>query len=66
VAMAQSMAPSYDPTRWADPEMRAQRRAEVEKRQREMGAYYEQAGKDQEARQNAEAREQFDAAHKRT
>ena len=60
VACAQSMVPpTYYPADWSKPEVQAQRRAEAEKSQREMGAYYEQAGKDQETRQNAEERERF-------
>jgi hypothetical protein len=60
VALAQSMVPpTYNPADWSKPEVQAQRRAEAEKRQREMGAYYEQAGKDQEQRQNAEERARF-------
>ncbi len=67
VAMAQSMAPSaYSPADWSKPEYQAARRAAVEKQNREIGAYYAQAGKDQEARQNVEEREHFDAAHRRT
>jgi hypothetical protein len=58
-AYAQSMAPPTNPADWSKPEYQAARRAEAEKRQREMGAYYEQAGKDQETRQNAEERERF-------
>jgi hypothetical protein len=59
-AYSASMTPHANAAaHWADPEVQAQRRAEAEKRQREMGAYYEQAGKDQETRQNAEERERF-------
>jgi hypothetical protein len=59
-AFAASMAPpTYDPARWSDPEQQAARRAEADKQQREMGAHYQQAGKDQEARQNEEERERF-------
>jgi hypothetical protein len=67
VACAQSMVPpTYNPADWSDPEVRAQQRAEAEKRQREMAGYYEQATKDQEARQNAEERERMAASRRVT
>jgi hypothetical protein len=60
VACAQAMMPpSYNPADWSKPDVRAQQRAEAEKQQREMASYYEQATKDQEARQNEEDRAQF-------
>jgi hypothetical protein len=45
--------------------VQAQRRAEVEKEQRENAAYHERAAKEQEERLNREERERFAAqAHK--
>jgi hypothetical protein len=59
-AFAASMAPpTYDPARWSDPDVRAQQRAEAEKRQREMGEFYQRQTEAQEERQNAEERERF-------
>jgi len=55
VLMAQSMAPpSYDPARWSEPDVQAQRRAEAEKRQAEMAQHYEKMTRQQEERRNQE------------
>jgi len=64
---AQSMSPPpYDPARWADPEVQAQRRVEAEKRQREIGEYYQCQTEQQEDRINAEERERFTASRRAT
>jgi hypothetical protein len=58
--MAQSMVPSaYDPARWSDPEVRAQRRAEIMKEQQRIGEHYARMTEEQEQRQNAEERQRF-------
>jgi hypothetical protein len=58
VAVAASMTVPYHPGgAWADPDVQAQRRAEIEKEQREIAAYHERAASDQEARINREERE---------
>jgi hypothetical protein len=59
VACAQSVPATYNPARWSDPDVRAQQRAEAEKRQREMGEFYQRQTEAQEERQNAEERERF-------
>jgi hypothetical protein len=53
------MPPPYDPSRWSDPEQQAAKRDAILKQQREMADHYEQAGKDQETRQNEEERARF-------
>ena len=45
---------------WADPEMRAQRCAEVVKEQQRLTDHYADATEQQEARLNAEERKRFD------
>jgi hypothetical protein len=44
---------------WADPDVQAQRRAEIEKQQREIAAYHQQAAHDEEERVNREERKRF-------
>ncbi len=56
-AMASGMNVPHPGGAWADPEVRAQRRTEVEKSQRELGEYHEQAARDEEDRKNREERE---------
>lgn len=63
--MAAGIAPYHPGGAWADPEVRAQRRTEVEKSQRELGAYHEQAAKDEESRLNREERERSAALPRR-
>jgi hypothetical protein len=63
VAVAASMIIPYHPGgSWADPDVQAQRREEIDKQQREMAAYHEQAARDQEERLNREERERFATA----
>jgi len=50
-------SPVYDPARWSDPAVQAQRRAEVEKQHREIGEYYASMTAEQEDRINREERE---------
>jgi hypothetical protein len=57
VAFAESMIVPSGGSRWADPDVRQQRRAEIEKGQRELGEYYQRETVAQEERINAEARE---------
>ena len=59
------VVPPHPGPRWADDDVRQQRKAEGEKQHREMASYYEQATKDEEDRKNREERERFAAAHKR-
>jgi hypothetical protein len=59
VEVASSMALPHPGPRWSDPEVQAQRRAEVEKSQRELGAHYAQQTVEQERRQNLEETERF-------
>ncbi|OJU24194.1 MAG: hypothetical protein BGN91_00930 [Nitrobacter sp. 62-13] len=64
VAVAASMSVLYHPGgAWAEPEVQARRRAEIEKQQREIAAYHERTTSDQEARINREERERFAALH---
>lgn len=65
-SFAQSMAPSaYNPARWSDADVQAQRRAEIEKEQQRLASFYEQQTAQQEARQNQEERERFAETSKR-
>jgi hypothetical protein len=65
-AYATSMAlPACDPVSWSAPEVRAQQRAEAEKRQREIGEHYARMTEGQEERQNAEERERFSRRYRR-
>jgi hypothetical protein len=60
VAVAASMTVPYHPGgAWADPDVQAQRRAEIEKQQREIAAYHQQAAHDEEERVNREERKRF-------
>ncbi|MEH6950711.1 hypothetical protein V4R08_05100 [Nitrobacter sp. NHB1] len=60
VAVAASMIVPYHPGgSWADPDVQALRRAEIEKQQGEIAAYHERAASDQEERLNREERERF-------
>jgi hypothetical protein len=64
-AVATSMTVPYHPGgAWADPDVQAQRRAEIQKEQREIAAYHERAASDQEARINREERERFAATRR--
>ncbi|HZV03629.1 MAG TPA: hypothetical protein VE999_00935 [Gemmataceae bacterium] len=59
-SFAQSMIfPSGPGDRWSDPEVQAQRRAEIEKEQARLADYYTQQGKAQEERLNREEAERF-------
>jgi len=63
---AQSMVP---PTyvvgdKWSDPEVQAQRRAEIEKEQKRIGEFYEQQAVEQEKRWNEEERARFQQQHR--
>jgi hypothetical protein len=64
-SFALSMVFSSHPDDWCDPQIQAQRRAEIEKQQRENAAYHERVANEQEERLNREERERFAAqAHK--
>jgi hypothetical protein len=66
-AVATSMTIPYHPGgAWADPEVQAQRRAEIEKEQREIAAYHERAASAQEERLDREERERFAALPKQS
>jgi hypothetical protein len=66
-AFASSMtAPAYSPADWSKPEYQAQRRAEKEKNNREIGKNYQRMTEQQEDRINAEERERFAASRRPT
>jgi hypothetical protein len=52
-------APPHPGARWADPSVQLQRRQEIEKRQREIGAHFARMTAEQEAQQNDTERERF-------
>jgi hypothetical protein len=62
-AFAASMVPACDPADWAN---NYERRAEAQQRERQyMGGHYERLTKEQEERENREARERFAASQRR-
>ncbi len=66
VEVASSMALLHPGPRWSEPEVQAQRRAEVDKSQRELGAHYAEQTADQERVQNEAEAARFAAANRRT
>ncbi len=59
-AFAQSTIMPTAGGRWGEPEIQAERRREIERLQRQLAEFYQQATENQEARQNAEAAQRFD------
>jgi hypothetical protein len=58
-AFAQSMITPAVDARWSEPETQAERRREIEHLHAQLAEFYQQATKNQEAPQNAEAAERF-------